>query len=178
MKANIVFKNGVVYTADKARTIAEAVAVVDGKIAYVGNNAGVEAYVGPETEVVDLGGKMLMPSFFEGHAHYTSATSTVVGIDLAGMDKEEEYVAAMKKFIAEHPDAIVTLGEFGTIRSCPVKWRENWCRDVISFCDENEIPFTIWNYLSTPYDGNRFSLVDDDYRKPVSGEIFRMIRIK
>ena len=31
MKANIVFKNGVVYTADKARTIAEAVAVVDGR---------------------------------------------------------------------------------------------------------------------------------------------------
>ena len=72
----------------------------------------------------------------------------------------------------------MTIGEFGTIRSCPVKWRENWCRDVISFCDENEIPFTIWNYLSTPYDGNRFSLVDDDYRKPVSEEIFRMIRIK
>ena len=111
MKANIVFKNGVVYTADKARTIAEAVAVVDGKIAYVGNNAGVEAYVGPETEVVDLGGKMLMPSFFEGHAHYTSATSTVVGIDLAGMDKEEEYVAAMKKFIAEHPGLTALRGQ-------------------------------------------------------------------
>ena len=96
------------------------------------------------------------------------------------MGKEFIYnsLAPAKKFIAEHPDAIVTLGEFGTIRSCPVKWRENWCRDVISFCDENEIPFTIWNYLSTPYDGNRFSLVDDDYRKPVSGEIFRMIRIK
>ena len=111
MKANIVFKNGVVYTADKARTIAEAVAVVDGKIAYVGNNAGVEAYVGPETEVVDLGGKMLMPSFFEGHAHYTSAPSTVVGIDLAGMDKEEEYVAAMKKFIAEHPGLTALRGQ-------------------------------------------------------------------
>lgn len=96
------------------------------------------------------------------------------------MGKEFIYnsLAPAKKFIAEHPDAIVTLGEFGTIRSCPVKWRENWCRDVISFCDENEIPFTIWNYLSTPYDGNRFSLVDDDYRRPVSKEIFDMIRIK
>ena len=52
-----------------------------------------------------------MPSFFEGHAHYTSATSTVVGIDLAGMDKEEEYVAAMKKFIAEHPGLTALRGQ-------------------------------------------------------------------
>ena len=81
-------------------------------------------------------------------------------------------------FMKAHPDAILTLGEFGTIRSCPVEWRENWCRDVIDFCDENGIPFTIWNYLSTPYDGNRFSLVDDDYRRPVSEKIFEMIRIK
>ena len=81
-------------------------------------------------------------------------------------------------FMKAHPDAILTLGEFGTIRSCPVKWRENWSRDVIAFCDANGIPFTIWNYLSTPYDGNRFSLVDDDYRHPVSGEIFNLIRIK
>ena len=111
MNASIVFKNGVVYTADKDRTIAEAVAVVDGKIAYVGDNAGVEAYVGPKTEIVNLGGKMLMPSFFEGHAHYTSATSTVVGIDLAGMDKEEDYVAAMKKFVAEHPGLTALRGQ-------------------------------------------------------------------
>lgn len=36
----------------------------------------------------------------------------------------------------------------------------------------------VWNYLSTPYDGNRFSLVDDDFRKPVSEKIIDMIRIK
>ena len=103
MKASLVFKNGVVYTADAGRTIAEAVAVVDGKIAYVGDNAGVQAYVSAETEVVDLAGKMLLPSFFEGHAHYTKATSTVVGINLAGLDTEADYVAAMKQFLAERP---------------------------------------------------------------------------
>ena len=65
MKASLVFKNGVVYTADAGRTIAEAVAVVDGKIAYVGDNAGVQAYVSAETEVVDLAGKMLLPSFLK-----------------------------------------------------------------------------------------------------------------
>ena len=65
-----------------------------------------------------------------------------------------------------------------TIRHIKNEHRENWFRDVISFCDENEIPITIGNYLSTPYDGNRFSLVDDDFRCPVSEKIIDMIRIK
>ena len=111
MKASLVFKNGVVYTADAGRTIAEAVAVVDGKIAYVGDNAGVQAYVSAETEVVDLAGKMLLPSFFEGHAHYTKATSTVVGINLAGLDTEADYVAAMKQFLAERPGLQALRGQ-------------------------------------------------------------------
>lgn len=111
MKANIVFKNGVVYTADAGRTVAEAVAVEGERIAYVGDNAGAEAFIGPETEVVDLQGKMLMPSFFEGHAHYTMATSTVVGINLAGMDTEEAYVAAMKKYVEAHPGLTVLRGQ-------------------------------------------------------------------
>ncbi|MCQ2432863.1 MAG: hypothetical protein MJ175_09710, partial [Clostridia bacterium] len=63
------------------------------------------------------------------------------------------------------------------IRSCPTVWRENWFRDVIEFLDDNGIPFTIWNYLSTPYDGNRFSLVDDDNRHLVSDVIGDMMRI-
>ena len=111
MKASLVFKNGVVYTADAGRTIAEAVAVVDGKIAYVGDNAGVQAYVSAETEVVDLADKMLLPSFFEGHAHYTKATSTVVGINLAGLDTEADYVAAMKQFLAERPGLQALRGQ-------------------------------------------------------------------
>ena len=36
-------------------------------------------------------------------------------------------------------------------------------------------PFTIWNYLSTPYDCNRFSLVDDDHRVLVSSRIAELI---
>lgn len=117
MKANLIFKNGYVYTADKARTKAEAVAVLDGKIVYVGDDAGVAEYIGEGTEVVDLAGKMLMPSFFEGHTHYTKATSTVVGINLAGMDTEEQYVEAMKKYLAEN-SGIESLRGQGYLEAC------------------------------------------------------------
>ena len=41
---------------------------------------------------------------------------------------------------------------------------------------ENDIPYCVWNYLSTPNDGNRFSLVDDDNRKILSEEMARIIK--
>ena len=41
---------------------------------------------------------------------------------------------------------------------------------------ENGIQYCVWNYLSTPNDGNRFSLVDDDNRKILSPELLKIIR--
>jgi predicted amidohydrolase YtcJ len=48
---------------------AQAVAVTDGLISYVGDDAGAQAHVGPDTEVVDLQNKMLMPGLGDGHLH-------------------------------------------------------------------------------------------------------------
>jgi hypothetical protein len=79
-------------------------------------------------------------------------------------------------FIKEHPNAILWCGEFGTIRHADIRWRENYMRDVITFLRDYEIPYCVWNYLSTPNDGNRFSLVDDDNRRILSEEMARIIR--
>lgn len=79
-------------------------------------------------------------------------------------------------FMEAHPDKILWCGEFGTIRHAELTSRENWMRDVISFLVEHEIPYSVWNYLSTPNDGNRFSLVDDDTRQILSPELARIIR--
>ena len=79
-------------------------------------------------------------------------------------------------FIRANPDKILWCGEFGTIRHANIQWRENWMRDVISLFQEYEIPYCVWNYLSTPNDGNRFSLVDDDSRKILSPELGKIIR--
>ena len=47
---------------------------------------------------------------------------------------------------------------------------------MIKILKENEIPYCVWNYLSTPNDGNRFSLVDDDNRLILSESLARIIR--
>ena len=75
-----------------------------------------------------------------------------------------------------HPDKILWCGEFGTIRHAKIEWREAWMRDVISLLKESGIPYCVWNYLSTPNDGNRFSLVDDDRREILSDGLARIIR--
>ena len=78
-------------------------------------------------------------------------------------------------WIAAHPDRILHCGEFGTIRHCRLEWRENWMRDVIVWLRELGIPSCVWNYLSTPNDGNRFSLVDDDRRQILSPELLQIL---
>ena len=66
---DVLYKNGQIYTVDDSRSWAEAVAVKDGRITFVGSNEdakGIEA-----AEVIDLDGKMLLPGFIEAHGHVT-----------------------------------------------------------------------------------------------------------
>jgi len=67
--ADRVYRNGVVFTADAQNTIAEAVAIRDGRIVYVGSNEGVAPFIGPSTKVMDLNGSFLMPGLVDGHLH-------------------------------------------------------------------------------------------------------------
>ena len=97
--------------------------------------------------------------------------------NISRMDKEflKSYLAPAKEWIDAHPDKLLWCGEFGTIRHAKLEWRENWMRDMISILKEWNIPYCVWNYLSTPNDGNRFSLVDDDKREILSEELHRII---
>ena len=64
-----VLLNGFVYTVDSHNSVAQAIAIDDGVIRYVGTNAGARRLAGYGTEVVDLQGRMVMPGIHEGHIH-------------------------------------------------------------------------------------------------------------
>lgn len=97
--------------------------------------------------------------------------------DLSKIDIEclRRYLTPVKEWISAHPDKILWCGEFGTIRHAKLEWREAWMRDMITILKEWDMPYCVWNYLSTPYDGNRFSLVDDDERKILSERLHKII---
>jgi len=67
--ADTVFRNGYVYTVDAKNTVAQALAVKDGKIVYVGSDAGIARLIGKKTQVTDLAGRVLMPGLVDGHMH-------------------------------------------------------------------------------------------------------------
>jgi predicted amidohydrolase YtcJ len=67
--ADAVYRGGRIYTVDAARSWAEAVAISNGRFVAVGSDAEIAAYVGPNTRVVDLAGRMAMPGIHDMHAH-------------------------------------------------------------------------------------------------------------
>ena len=108
--ADIVFTNGVVYTVDSLNTKAEAVAIKDKSIIFVGNNDEVQSYIGDNTKVINLNGKMLLPGFIDAHCHSISSYRYFFEMNLYGLKTYDEIQTAIKKYLTEHPDAKYVKG--------------------------------------------------------------------
>jgi len=67
--ADTAYRNGTIYTVDAADSVQQALAIRAGRIVYVGSDAGLAPYVGKNTSVIDLHGRMLMPGLVDGHMH-------------------------------------------------------------------------------------------------------------
>ncbi|WP_327664585.1 MULTISPECIES: amidohydrolase [unclassified Streptomyces] len=66
---DLILAHATVLTVDASDTVAEAVAVTDGRITAVGSTADVTALAGPATEVIDLEGRTVVPGFVDAHSH-------------------------------------------------------------------------------------------------------------
>ena len=95
--ADRVFINGAVYTVDADRSWAEAVAIRDGRIAFVGGNESAQAFIGAATEVTDLDGQMLLPGFHDSHAHVLIGVYTGENCDLLRVPTIEEVEAVLRE---------------------------------------------------------------------------------
>ena len=110
--AELVLLNGRVHTLAGKRQ--QAVAIAGGKIAYVGSDAGAQALAGPGTEVIDLGGRMVMPGIHDGHMHPLSGglALTAPTLDYRQLNLTE-FVAAIRKLLArtteEEPDGWLSV---------------------------------------------------------------------
>ena len=100
--AELVFRGGAVYRVDAARSWSSAVAVDGNKIVYVGDDAGVEPFVGPDTRIVDLGGRMLLPGFRDSHLH-PGTGMRLQQIDLQGVVEAAEVITQIERYAATHP---------------------------------------------------------------------------
>ena len=100
-EADAVYQNGFVYTVDGVRSRAEAFAVRDGKYVKVGSNDDMKAVTGPDTKVVDLKGRMVLPGLVDTHIHALRGALTALGLAFPVTSSVDDIKAAVKKFIAE-----------------------------------------------------------------------------
>lgn len=110
-------------------------------------------------------------SRYSGYHKFLGWRDPYVGVKAIDRVQMAKFLGPAFAFAKAHPDKILWNGEFGTIRHAPKASRIAYMRDVVSLCREHGIPWCVWNYLSTPNDGNRFSLVDDDTREFLSDEL-------
>jgi len=104
--ADVILRDGKIITVDENDTIAEALAIKYGRIAYVGTNKGAEALIGEHTKMIPLGGRCVTPGFITTHEHFLRyGLNALYGIDLwyPKMKSIEDIVQAVEEKVADTP---------------------------------------------------------------------------
>ena len=112
--ADTVLQRGFIYTVDARNSIQQAIAIRGGHIAYVGTDQGVRPYIGQQTNVIDLHGKMVMPGLVDAHNHAISGGLRLLECDLnyAALtiaQFQQEIQACLDKTEAREPDGYLTV---------------------------------------------------------------------
>jgi predicted amidohydrolase YtcJ len=94
--ADLVLKNGNVYTVSERAPHAEAIAVKGDRIVFVGSNAGAQKFVGTNTRVVDLKGSTVLPGLADAHQHLAGVGAREMTLNLEELNSLEEFLAAVK----------------------------------------------------------------------------------
>ncbi len=91
--ADLVLRGGKIATVDPALGNVEALAVNGYQVTAVGSDDEISAYIGPETQVIELNGRFAMPGFIEGHGHYMGLGRAKQILDLRNVSNWGEVVS-------------------------------------------------------------------------------------
>ncbi len=80
--ADYVMTNGKIYTVNENQPSAEAVAVNGTDIVYVGDDIGAREFIGDNTTVTDLEGKLMLPGFIDTHHHGNLVMAFATGLTM------------------------------------------------------------------------------------------------
>ncbi|WP_154857213.1 amidohydrolase [Cyclobacterium xiamenense] len=127
--ATRIFTGGILYTVNEQQPTAEALAIQGNRIVYVGDLDGVQPFIGPETEQIDLQGNILTPGWIEGHGHFMGLGYNELNLDLSATKSFQEIVARVKEAAERTP-----AGEWITGRGWhQSKWTESPGKEVAGF---------------------------------------------
>jgi predicted amidohydrolase YtcJ len=103
--ADTVLIRGNIHTVDSENSRAEAIAVKNGSIIYIGSIEGSNAHINAQTEVINLEGKFVMPAFVDSHLHpLTNSYAALFQVALFDLDSADKYLEAITEFANRNPD--------------------------------------------------------------------------
>ena len=108
--ADLVITNGAIYTVNDAQPWAEAVAVKEGRIVYVGDAAGVAGLAGDNTQRIDLDGKFMLPGFVDSHMHLIEGAGFFNALSLDTYGSIDDWLVAIEDHVRANPDAPMIFG--------------------------------------------------------------------
>ena len=89
--ADLIITNAKIWTVDKSLPMAQAIATLGDRIVAVGSSTDVDAWRGPNTRVVDAGGKLLLPGFNDAHVHFVSGGMQLTNVQLNDASSPQEF---------------------------------------------------------------------------------------
>lgn len=109
--ADAVMLNGAIYTVDAAHPWAEAVAIADGQFVFVGSSEEARKYVGAETNVADLQGRMVMPGINDAHIHpVMGATQQLYECQFPSASNPDQIADALRSCVEKDPASEWIIG--------------------------------------------------------------------
>ena len=108
--ADLIVTGARVYTVDDSRPTAEAIAVRDGRILFVGSARGAKALQGPKTQVVDATGRTIIPGMTDAHAHFLGLGEALRTVDLVGTTSYDEVIARVAARAKQVPPGTWIIG--------------------------------------------------------------------
>lgn len=146
--ADLAIVNADVFTSDTAKPRARAVAVKDGRITYVGDDAGAADFIGADTEVIDARGRVLTPGFVDNHCHvlWIGGLRALMTTELFDADTLEEMASCMRRQAAEHPELPMVIGLGFHYEYLPLGGPDMALVDSII----PDRPAMIWSYSGQP----------------------------
>lgn len=119
--ADLVLHNGIIHTVDSNNTVAQAVAVSAGRIAFVGTNQEVERLIGSKTQVVDLRGRAVVPGLIDSHYHFQGVGKREFDLNLDGCASLAEFLSRLENWAAGKPAGEWITGRGWMEEDWPVK---------------------------------------------------------
>ncbi|MEX2115658.1 MAG: amidohydrolase [Bacteroidota bacterium] len=110
--ADIVFTNAKVWTVDPAKPLAQAVALKGERIVGVGTSSEMRVLVSSQTQVIDLGGRLMLPGFIDNHTHFSSGGFQLQSVDLRDATSEKEFARRIRERAVKYQKRWITGGDW------------------------------------------------------------------